>query len=180
MSPNRPKDYCDHLLDTYLLWKSDPQRYSQKMADVVESIIRSVVATERVYTLAGVEDTEDLLQELRLNAFRCLSKVVEPTNKRLFNYLKHSTRLKIKEHSRGVGKRLEKKSLYETHAKKTFRGYKHDVIEEPILNFEDERKEGIVRLAYQGYDPKDICEKLSISRRTYTRLVRDIKKEVLG
>jgi hypothetical protein len=152
----------------YLKWKDSPEEYGAEMAETVDKIIFSTLHRQPLQPIYWkIEDKDDLLQELRAMCFQKLNRITNPDNKRIFNYLRVSIKLALKDKSRKVGKRLdreEKEAEVLGEKTKSF---------PTLFYFNDIRLEQIATLIASGETKQNICSQLNISR---TVLKREIER----
>jgi hypothetical protein len=154
---NDPKH--GQLSSLYLKWKESPNEYGNQMAETVDKIIFSTINRQSLHPIyRKIEDHDDLIQELRYLCFQRLNKINEPTNKRIFNYLRISIKLALKDKARKVGKRLDRESI------------EIDVLSEkvkpldPLFYYNDTLLEQVATLLANGETKQNICSILSITR----------------
>lgn len=158
----------DHLLNLYLNWKKSPSQFNEEMAETVDKIIFSTLSRQRLNPIyKRIEDHEDLIQDLRILCFQKLTKISNPTNKRIFNYLKISINLALRDKARKVGKFLDRESkeaeILGDRKKST----------PPMLFYNNSLLENIAKLLAEGETKQNICSILSITR---TKLNKEIQK----
>lgn len=151
----------------YTKWRNNPTQYQKEMADTIDKIIYSTLARQSLQPIYWrIEDRDDLIQELRLLCFSKLQRISNPTNKRIFNFLRISIILGLKDMTRKVGKRMDRELReVEVLGEKTR--------ETSIFYFNDGLLEKIATLLSNGESRQDICTKLQITR---GRLNKEIEK----
>jgi hypothetical protein len=159
----------DHLLNLYNNWIVNPKDFNEEMKEVIDKIIYSTVRKQSLDPIyRRIEDNDDLAQELRALCFSKLRKISEPTNKRIYNYLKVCIKLNLKDRCRKVGKYLDR-----------------EVIENSILGdknpnnffcFGDSMLDRIAYLLAYGSPKKDICLELNISRPKLQKEIERLKE----
>lgn len=159
----------------YQKWKANPQAYGQEMAETVDRIIHFVLGKWYIPPLLEYEDKEDLVSSLRLLCFQKMENIVNPTNKRIFNYLTISINLTLRHLQRKVKKGLTRpippfvdKSSKDVH------------IDSPSLNliFNDPQTTRVAELLSRGYTREDIRSTEGLSRTEIEKIIEQIKKVV--
>lgn len=157
-----------HLSLLYLKWKDNPKIHGQEMAETIDKIIYSTIRKQTLEPIyKKFEDHEDLIQELRLLCLQKLDRIEDPTNKRIFNFLRISISLALKDKARKVGKLLDREEKEEE-----ILGEK---VKLPItcFCFGDQLLDNVATLLAHGETKQSICSILNISR---TRLQQAIEK----
>lgn len=162
------KPELGQLITLYSKWKENPSQYGQAMAETVDKIIYSTLHRQSLEPIYWrVEDRDDLMQELRLLCFQKLNRITNPTNKRIFNFLRISIKLALKDRTRKVGKRLDREEK-----ESEFLGER--VMDMPtFFYFNDVLLEQVATLIASGETKQKICSTLNISR---TKLNREVSR----
>lgn len=101
----------DHLLGLYLDWQRTG-KMSDELCCALDRIIGSCLTKFRTPTIYWrTEDQDDLLQELRLVALGCLRSIKDPTNKRIFNYIKISIRRYLGRRALRLAKKMDREAI---------------------------------------------------------------------
>lgn len=157
------------LLDIYLKWKVDPATYGAEMSTTIDKIINSTLSKQSLVPVyRKIEDRDDLLQDLRLLCLQKLHKIEEPTNKRIFNFLRVSISLALKDKARKVGKRLDRENTETS----TINNYLTDHSLQPMFHFGDQKLETVATLLASGYNKQEILRELKMTR-------TDLEKELV-
>lgn len=165
-SPNQ-----DHLLRLYTAWKEDPASYGEEMLEAVDKIINlQLKRYPNAPTYRRTEDREDLVSELRLLCFRKLSKITNPTNKRIYNFLRCSVSLALRDKNRKVCRQLDKEKIENSVLAET----PEEFISPLFLNNEIQTK--VANMLIRGDTRESIRETLGISRGEFTNIIDAIKE----
>ncbi len=157
-----------HLINLYLKWMDNPELYGKEMSETVDKIIYSTLKKQSLEPIyKRFEDYEDLIQELRLLCFQKLNRISNPTNKRIFNFLRISIILALKDKARKVGKFLDREEKEDE-----LLGEKVKT-PNPCFCFGDELLDNVATLLAYGETKQKICKDLHISR---TKLQQQIEK----
>lgn len=163
---NDPKH--GQLSTLYLKWKESPNEYGNEMAETIDKIIYSTIKRQSLFPIyRKTEDVDDLMQELRYLCFQKLNKITDPSNKRIFNFLRVSIKLALKDKARKVGKKLDREEV-----ECEILGEKPKLID-PVFYFNDLLLEQVATLLSIGETKQNVCSKLGITR---TRLDREIER----
>lgn len=156
------------LSTLYSKWKEHPSEYGYEMAETVDKIIYSTLHKQNLEPIYWkFEDRDDLIQELRMLCFQKLNRISDPSNKRIFNFLRISIKLALKDKARKVGKRLDREET------------ESEILGEKVKNvptlffFDDTLLEQIATLLANGETKQHVCSTLSISR---TKLNKEIDR----
>lgn len=161
----------NELLTLYNKWLNDPHRYGEAMAKVVDKIIYSTLNSQSLSPIYHrFEDKEDLIQDMRVICFKSLKKVTEPTNKRIFNFLRISIEFTLKDKTRRTGKRMDREKI----EKQTLCD-KLTYVSSHYLH-PDEQTNSIANMLSHGYNKTEICKTLSISRNNLEKKIEELKE----
>lgn len=143
----------------YENWVKDPKSYEDQLRITIDKIIYSTLGRQKVSPYYWrYEDREDMIQDLRVLCWRRLNKIKPPiTNKRLFNYLRITIVLALKERARKIGKILDRENL-ETKVL----GVGTSIQPEPF-SFGDAMLDQVATLLVYKASRKDISRLLDIS-----------------
>lgn len=167
---NKPID-IGQLYTLYMKWKSSPKEYGEEMAVTIDKIIYSTLHRQTLEPIyRKIEDRDDLIQELRFLCFKKLANITEPSNKRIFNFLRISIQLALKDKARKVGKRLDREAVEEH-----ILGEKSQPIS-LLFYFNDEQLENIATLLAVGETKQSICSQLSITRTTLNKELAKLRE----
>jgi hypothetical protein len=160
-----------HLVNLYFSWLEDPQTHGKEMAETIDKIIYSILqkySTDPIYR--RIEDREDLLQDLRLLCIKKLHNIKDPTNKRIFNFLKISIKLALLDKTRRVGKFLDREAK------------EQEVLGEKVKDpmsftfcFGDDTLDKVATLLAYGETKQNICTQLGISRSKLNQQIDKLK-----
>lgn len=156
------------LITLYNKWIVSPKEYDQEMSETVDRIIHSTLnrqSLEPIYR--KIEERTDLIQDLRFLCFKKLRNIQNPTNKRIFNFLRISISLALKDKARKVGKRLDREPI-ECDALK-----ERAKVMPSIFYFNDPMLEKVATFLSEGESKRNICTILKISR---SKLKQEIEK----
>lgn len=159
-----------HLINLYIKWKDNPDLHGKEMSDTVDKIIYSTLKKQSLEPIyKKIEDHEDLIQDLRVLCFQKLNRIRKPTNKRIFNFLRISIRLALKDKARRVGKFLDRE-----HIEQEILGEK---IKQPMICFcfGDDLLDKVATLLAYGETKQNICSNLEISRTTLQKQINKLK-----
>ena len=158
------------LYTLYLNWKADPKRYGQEMAETVDKIIRSTVSRQSLMPVyRRFEDSEDLIQDLRYLCFKKLQNIENPSNKRIFNYLRVSISLALKDKARKVGKRMDREPI-----EASTLGEKKDY-DTSYLSFGDPLLDQIAIMLANKESKQAIVDQLGIDRLQLDKQINKLK-----
>lgn len=154
----------------YLKWKDDPSRYGEEMVNTINSIIHYTLnkqSLEPIYR--RTEDVEDLYQELRVLCFQKLDKITDPSNKRIFNYLRVSISLALKDRARRVGKKLDREAQEAEILGEKTKSFP------TLFYYGDEMLEQVATLLANGETKQSICLNLKIKRTELDKQIDRLK-----
>lgn len=159
----------------YRKWKEDPDKYSFELSQTVDKIIYSTLSRQSLQPFYWrTEDRDDMIQDLRVLCWKKLNNINPPiTNKRIFNFLRVSIKLALKEKARKVGKRLDREAV-EYKAISTY-----SQVSEPF-SLGDPVLDRVAFLLLSGQTKSNIREELNLSRgklNKYIDKLREIYKE---
>lgn len=163
--------YQDHLLNLYLKWEKEPIKYEQDMVNAVEGIARKTLITygySPVYW--RIEDQEDLLQDLRIAGVQSLHKIKNPTNKRIYNYIKLTLQRVLIKRSYKLARYIDRESSQQCWEQSS-------ETDTDFLDITDPKLRTIAKLISSYETEKSICEFLQISKedfQQYTQQLREI------
>ena len=158
------------LISLYHKWKESPNEYGNEMAATIDKIIYSTLHRQSLLPVYWkFEDRDDLMQELRLLCFQKLNKITDPSNKRIFNFLRISIKLALLDKTRKVGKRLDREPK-----EVEILGEKSKTLPS-LFYFNDELLEQVATLISNGETQQYICKKLNISRTRYNKEINRLK-----
>lgn len=164
----------DHLLVLYSRWMDNKKQYGGQMAEAIDRIITTVLAKHPVPPFyRRTEDKADLLGELRLLCLQRLERIENPTNKRIYNYLRVSIELYLKDKSRKVGRQIDREDV-----ENDFLGEKTKY---PSLGFcfGDPTAEQVANMLAHGETKQSIRERLDLSRTELEDVIENIKETLL-
>lgn len=155
----------------YQKWKESPEFYGKEMSDTVDKIIYSTLNGQSLQPIyKKFEEKADLIQELRYLCFKKLGNISNPTNKRIFNFLKISIVLALKDKTRRVGKRLDREPI-----ERAILGEKSPRSSTSFFYFNDQLLEDVATLLSDGETKQDICKLLNITRSQLNKQVKKLK-----
>jgi hypothetical protein len=129
------------------------------MSNTIDKIIYSTLSKQSLEPVyRRIEDRDDLIQELRYLCFQKLNRITDPSNKRIFNFLRVSIKLALKDKARKVGKRMDREV---TEAE--ILGEKSN-LSPSVFYFNDDFLEKVATLLSEGETKESICKKLGITR----------------
>lgn len=164
----------NHLLVLYQQWKANPEKYQEAWAKVIDSVIHSTLATTSLRPFYWrVEELEDLYQELRALLFKKLNRIQNPTNKRIFNFLRITIKFYLREKARTVGKRMDRENIENSHL-----GEQIKTPDENLVLFADPQMNEVAQLLIAGRTRKEIRSRTDLSVSAFNNVMANIKKQV--
>jgi DNA-binding transcriptional regulator YiaG len=161
----------DHLLRLYSAWRENPASYGEEMLEAVDKIITlQLKRYPNAPIYWRVEEKKDLIAELRLLCFQKLGKITNPTNKRIYNYLRCSIALALKDKTRKVCKQMDREDIENAALMDTPQDFLHPL----FLN--DELQTKVANLLIQGETRESIRESLKLSRGEFANIIDAIKE----
>ena len=157
----------EDLFHLYTKWHENPKEYDEEMRNMIDKII--YFSMQKFKTLPiyyRTEEKDDLIQDLRLMCFsRLKQKIDNPSNKRIFNYLKICIRGRLLDHTKRVGRYMDR-----------------DRVELPVKDHSDiptdfgsKTANQVASLLSRGEKKSDICKHLNLTKKEYLDSVNQIK-----
>lgn len=164
----------NHLLDLYSKWLIFPEQYQEEMAITIDKIIFSTLSKQHLQPIyRRFEDVSDLHQDLRLLCFKALTRIENPTNKRIFNFLKITIEYGLKDKARQVGKRLDREQI---EAESLCRFHSQS---EPFFHFGDKILNQVATLLASGETKVSICKELNLTKAELNKKIEALRKNYL-
>lgn len=169
-----------HLKDLILGWRSKPEQYETELVLTLDKIIGSILFK---YGKQGwnrsFEFDEDLIPTYRAFCIPLLHRVnEEASNKEIFAYIKRSILLYNKRRKvASIGKNLNENQVFLKGVEyiKSQRVSPENQILENVLDFNSQELNDVARLLIEGYNLKEISQKLEISLSSLKKRVEEIK-----
>jgi len=158
------------LAALYSVWKQNPKSYNAELSITIDKIINKVTKGMSFNSIHGLEDKDDLMQELRLACIKAFYRIEAPyTNKRIYNFLKSSIIWHLKIKNRKLSKHIIRKPLEaKILAPKKF--------ELSIFEFGDNTINEVAYLFGQGYTKTEVCKELKLTKYGLNKIVNKLRE----
>lgn len=162
----------NQLLELYLRWKEDPKTYESQMLETVSKVIHFTLGKMRVKgSYRSFEEYEDLKQDILFTLYRvALPNIKNPTNKRIFNYLKYCVIRYVQQKKKSAITKNTKELDYITEERTS--EYSMSCLPE----FGDPQTQKIAELLSMKYTRKEIKAILSIKSKDLQESIEKIKE----
>lgn len=159
------------LVDLFNKWKTNRKLYDNEMVETLDKILYSTIGRERLRPFYWrYESYEDMIQDLRVLCYRKLDKITDPTNKRIFNYIRITVKLGLMDKARKVGKQLDREVFEKAEVSEVFH------TDDTVFFFDDPLLENVATALSNGYNQKFIRESFGLTAKQYNNAIKKLRE----